>query len=123
MVQAAQEQGARIRFDTEYLSLTQDVDGVTAPVRDRLIGTDTRSARSTSSAPTAAAARSPSRSGLPFEGPMGAVGSSMNIVFEADLSQFVAHRPRSSTGCSSPGPTSGASAWACCAWSGPGTSG
>ena len=30
--------------------------------------------------------------GLPFEGKMG-VGGSMNILFRADLSRFVAHRP------------------------------
>lgn len=31
MVKAAQERGARIRFDTEYLSHTQDDTGVTPP--------------------------------------------------------------------------------------------
>lgn len=30
--------------------------------------------------------------GLPFEGP-GAVGGALGIIFEADLSRFVAHRP------------------------------
>ena len=40
LVQAAQERGAKIRFDTEYLSHTQDDQGVTSVVRDRLIGTE-----------------------------------------------------------------------------------
>src|ERR1700722_6925357 len=81
LVKAAQERGARIRFDSEYLSHTQDETGVTSRVRDRLAG-------------AAAGARSAAAAalGLPFEGP-GAVGGSMSIVFEADLSRFVAHRP------------------------------
>src|SRR5690606_10307759 len=38
MMQAAQARGARVRFDTEYLSHVQDADGVTSTVRDRLTG-------------------------------------------------------------------------------------
>src|SRR3954453_14283939 len=34
----AAERGSRIRFDTEYLGLEQDSDGVTVSVRDRLSG-------------------------------------------------------------------------------------
>ena len=52
----------------------------------------TRSARSTSSAPTAGARRSPQDIGLPMEGQMDVAGS-MNIIFHADLSKYVAHRP------------------------------
>ena len=40
LVQAAQERGAQIRFDTEYLSHTQDETGVTSIVRDRLTGSE-----------------------------------------------------------------------------------
>ncbi len=34
----AAERGSRIRFDTEYIGLEQDDDGVTVTVRDRLSG-------------------------------------------------------------------------------------
>src|SRR5260370_11883667 len=34
----AAARGSRVRFDTEYLSLEQDADGVTATVRDRIGG-------------------------------------------------------------------------------------
>src|SRR3989441_996372 len=43
----AAARGSRVRFDTEYLSLEQDADGVTATVRDR-IGGGTRSEEHTS---------------------------------------------------------------------------
>ena len=38
LVGHAADRGSRIRFDTEYLGLTQDADGVTVDVRDRLSG-------------------------------------------------------------------------------------
>lgn len=84
--------GSRVRFDTEYLSLEQDDDGVTATVRDRvsesvyqirakyLLGCD--GGRSMVARDI----------GLPTEGQMDIAGS-MNIVFTADLSKYVAHRP------------------------------
>nr|WP_198598003.1 FAD-dependent monooxygenase [Blastococcus atacamensis] len=40
LVQAAQDRGARVRFDTEYLSHVQDDEGVTTTVRDRLSGAE-----------------------------------------------------------------------------------
>jgi 2,4-dichlorophenol 6-monooxygenase len=92
MVKAAQERGARVRFDTEYLSCVQDDAGVTSTVRDRLTGT-TYTVRSkyligADGARSVVAADL----GLPLEGP-GAVGGAMNIIFEADLSRFVEYRP------------------------------
>jgi 2,4-dichlorophenol 6-monooxygenase len=88
----AAARGSHIRFDTEYLGLDQDDDGVTVHVRDRLadqsydirtryvIGAD--GGRSQIAADI----------GLPFEGQMDVAGS-MNIVFHADLSAKVEHRP------------------------------
>jgi 2,4-dichlorophenol 6-monooxygenase len=88
----AATRGSRIRFDTEYVSLVQDTDGVTVTVRDRVslhtydirakyvLGAD--GGRSAVAADV----------GLPFEGQMDVAGS-MNIVFDADLSHLVAHRP------------------------------
>ena len=92
LVGHAAARGANVRFNTEYLSLTQDDTGVTALVRDRtsgeeypifaryLIGAD--GGRSKVAADV----------GLPMDGQMDLAGS-MNIVFEADLSKYVAHRP------------------------------
>jgi 2,4-dichlorophenol 6-monooxygenase len=88
----AAARGARVRFDTEYLSLAQDDDGVTATVRDRLRG-DTYTIRAKYLiGADGGRSKVAEDIGLPFEGRMGVAGS-MNIVFEADLSRYVAHRP------------------------------
>jgi 2,4-dichlorophenol 6-monooxygenase len=92
LVQAAQERGAKIRFDTEYLSHTQDDHGVTTVVRDRLTGTEYTVRSKYLVGADGARSKVAADAGLPFEGP-GAVAGAMNIVFEADLSRFVAHRP------------------------------
>jgi 2,4-dichlorophenol 6-monooxygenase len=92
LVGAAAARGSRVRFDTEYLALGQDADGVTATVRDRtsdevyeirakyLIGADGGRSKVAQDV------------GLPMEGRMDLAGS-MNIVFHADLSKYVTHRP------------------------------
>jgi 2,4-dichlorophenol 6-monooxygenase len=92
LVSAAAARGTRLRLDTEYLSLTQDDDGVTATVLDRLSG-ETYDIR----APYLVGADGGNSKvaedvGLPLEGQMDIAGS-MNIVFRADLTRFVAHRP------------------------------
>ncbi len=92
MVTAAQERGARIRFDTEYLSHTQDADGVTTIVRDRLTGGEYAIRSQFLVGADGARSKVAADLDLPMEGP-GAVGGSMSIIFEADLSRFVAHRP------------------------------
>jgi 2,4-dichlorophenol 6-monooxygenase len=92
LITQAQNRGAKIRFDTEYLGHEQDPGGVTTTVRDRLTGGE-RAIRSRYLV-GADGARSlvAQHLGLPFQGP-GAVAGAFNIVFEADLSRFVAHRP------------------------------
>ena len=89
---AAGRRGSTIRMSTELTDLVQDAAGVTATVRDRvkqesyqirakyLIGADGGKSRIAELV------------GLPFDGQLGVAGS-MNIVFEADLTRFVAHRP------------------------------
>lgn len=84
--------GTQARMSTEYLSHEQDADGVTTTCRDRLsdevfqirsrylVGADGGNSLVAEHA------------GLPLEGQMG-VGGSMNILFRADLSRYVAHRP------------------------------
>jgi 2,4-dichlorophenol 6-monooxygenase len=92
LLRAAAERGTRVRFDTEFLSLQQDAGGVTALARDR-VGGDTYEIRAKYLL-GADGGRSlvAQQLGLPFEGQADIAGS-MNIVFEADLSHLVAHRP------------------------------
>ena len=88
----AAERGSRIRFDTEYLGLEQDDDGVTVTVRDRLSG-HTYAIRAKYVIGADGGRSQIARDvDLPFEGQMDVAGS-MNIVFHADLSKFVEHRP------------------------------
>jgi 2,4-dichlorophenol 6-monooxygenase len=92
LVRNAAARGAQLRFSTEYLGHTQDADGVTVRVRDRLSGdTSTIRARYLIGAD---GARSPVADDieLPMEGAMDIAGS-MNITFKADISQHVGHRP------------------------------
>ena len=92
MVKAAQERGAKIRFDTEYLSHVQDESGVTTTVRDRLTGIEYDIRSKYVVGADGARSKVAEDLDLPFEGP-GAVAGSLSIIFEADLSRFVAHRP------------------------------
>jgi 2,4-dichlorophenol 6-monooxygenase len=88
----AAARGSTVRFDTEYLSLVQDDGGVTATVKDRLRG-DTYEIRAKYLlGGDGGRSKVAEDIGLPMEGQMGVAGS-MNIVFEADLSRFVEHRP------------------------------
>lgn len=92
LIEKAAANGSIIKFSTEFMSFRQDNSGVISIIEDGisgeiyqikskyLIGADggrsliARSAR------------------LPFSGRMGLAGS-INIVFKADLTRFVAHRP------------------------------
>src|SRR3569833_2128978 len=92
LFKAACARGTKARLSTEYLSLEQDAQGVTAMVRDRvsgesypirakyLIGADGGNSK------VAADVQ------LPMQGEMGVAGS-INILFKADLTRYVAHRP------------------------------
>ncbi|MBC7978609.1 MAG: FAD-dependent monooxygenase [Myxococcales bacterium] len=92
LLEAAGKHGTTIRLDTELVDLAQDESGVTATVHDRaakqtytirakyLIGADGGKSRVAELV------------GLPYEGKLGVAGS-MNIVFDADLTRYVAHRP------------------------------
>jgi 2,4-dichlorophenol 6-monooxygenase len=92
IMQAAQARGAKVRFDTEYLSHVQDDDGVTTTVRDRLTGAEYAIRSKYLVGGDGARSKVAADLDLPFEGP-GAVGGALGIIFEADLSRFVAHRP------------------------------
>src|ERR1700754_1571704 len=81
LVKAAQERGAKVRFDTEYLSHVQDADGVTTTVRDRLTGAEYRIRSRYVIGADGARSKVAEDLDLPYEGP-GAVGGSLSIVFE-----------------------------------------
>ncbi|MEU0602789.1 FAD-dependent monooxygenase [Streptomyces sp. NPDC006393] len=92
LVNNAAARGAKVRFDTEFLRFTQDEDGVTAVLRDRVRGDEfTVRARYLIGADGGRSAVA-EQLGLPFAGRMAKAGS-MNIVFKADLARYCAHRP------------------------------
>lgn len=106
LVDAAVARGTSLRFQTEYLSHTQDADGVTATVRDRLRG-DTYEIRAKYLiGADGGRSKVAEDAGLPMSGQMGVVGS-INIVFEADLGKYTAHRPSTLYWVLAPGATVG----------------
>ena len=89
--------GTQARMSTEYLSHEQDADGVTTTVHDRLSGREYQIRSKYLVGADGGNSLVAENEGLPIAGNMG-VGGSMNILFKADLSKYVAHAPRSSTG-------------------------
>ncbi|MCR9127535.1 MAG: FAD-dependent monooxygenase [Rhodobacteraceae bacterium] len=92
LFKTACSRGTQARMSTEYLSHEQDADGVTTTCLDRL--TDQKFTIRSKYLVGADGGNSlvAQHINAPFEGQMG-VGGSMNIVFRADLSKYVAHRP------------------------------
>lgn len=92
LVNAASYRGSSVRNNTELVRFTQDATGVTSRLRDRLTGTeyDVRSAYLVGADGGNSVVAE--QLGLPLEGEMG-VGGSINVVFEADLTHLVEHRP------------------------------
>lgn len=92
LIEAAGKRGTAMRFNSEFMSLEQDADGVTATVKDRLSGaTSTIRAKYLIGA-DGGRSRVAEAIDLPMQGQMGRAGS-MNIVVHADLTKYVAHRP------------------------------
>jgi 2,4-dichlorophenol 6-monooxygenase len=92
LFKTACQRGTQARMSTEYLSHTQDAEGVTTTCRDRLTGKDLTIRSKYLIGADGGKSLVAEHAGLPFEGKMG-VGGSMNILFRADLSKYVAHRP------------------------------
>ncbi|MGF7121853.1 FAD-dependent oxidoreductase [Rhodococcus sp. BE178] len=92
LVTNAAERGAKCRFDTEFVSLEQDSDGVTATLRDRLRGDEYTVRAKYLIGADGARSVVAEQIGLPIAGRSG-VGGSMNICFTADLSRYCEHRP------------------------------
>ncbi|MGW8380122.1 FAD-dependent monooxygenase [Streptomyces sp. ODS28] len=92
LVNEAVSRGTSLRYQTEYLSHVQDEEGVTAVVRDRLRG-DTYEIRAKYLiGADGGRSRVAENLGLPTQGRMGVAGA-LNIVFEADLTEYTAYRP------------------------------
>ncbi|MDJ0638675.1 MAG: FAD-dependent monooxygenase [Paracoccaceae bacterium] len=86
------KRGAQGRMSTEYLSHVQDNDGVTTTLRDRLSGREFEVRSKYLVGADGGNSLVAEHVDTPIEGKMG-VGGSMNILFKADLSKYVAHRP------------------------------
>ncbi|MBN9219851.1 MAG: FAD-dependent monooxygenase [Mesorhizobium sp.] len=92
LFKTACSRGTQARMSTEYVSHVQDAEGVTTTCRDRLTGKDFTVRSKYLVGADGGNSLVAEHAGLPFEGRMG-VGGSMNILFKADLSKYVAHRP------------------------------
>lgn len=92
LFKTACSRGTQARMSTEYLSHVQDADGVTTTCLDRLTGNQVTIRSKYLIGADGGNSKVAELEKLPFEGQMG-VGGSMNIIFKADLSKYVAHRP------------------------------
>lgn len=88
----ATDLGADIRFDTEFLSLTQDDEGVTATVRERSDGTEYQIRARYLLGADGGRSLVASGAGIEFDG-LGKLGHAVNAHIEADLTHLVEHRP------------------------------
>src|ERR1700736_2226870 len=92
LLEAAGQRGTSIRFNTEFVDLVQDSDHVTATVKDRLSGETYEIRAKYLIGADGGRSRVAEVIGLPMLGQMGRAGS-MNIIVQADLAKYVAHRP------------------------------
>lgn len=92
LFKTACSRGTQARMSTEYLSHVQDAEGVTTTCRDRLTGKDITIRSKYLVGADGGKSLVAAHAGLSFAGKMGVAGS-MNILFKADLSKHVAHRP------------------------------
>ncbi|MFT4118315.1 FAD-dependent monooxygenase [Bradyrhizobium sp.] len=89
---AALAHGATIQFNREFVSFRQDANGVSVDVRNRVTNKVERIRAHYLIGADGARSKVAEALGLPFEG-AGLIGGSLNILFEADLGAYVAHRP------------------------------
>ncbi|WP_085873928.1 MULTISPECIES: FAD-dependent oxidoreductase [unclassified Nocardioides] len=92
LVRNATARGTQSRFSTEYDSHTQDADGVSVQVLDRLTGEQYPIRAKYLIGADGARSKVAADIGLPFEGAMDIAGS-MNITFKADIAAYCDHRP------------------------------
>ncbi|MFE6171415.1 FAD-dependent oxidoreductase [Streptomyces sp. NPDC056464] len=106
LVNAAMARGTDIRFSTVYKSFEQDDDGITVTVEDRLRGDEYAIRAKYLIGADGGRSQVAEDAGLPMGGQMGVAGS-INIVFDADLSKYTAHRPSTLYWVLAPGATVG----------------
>src|SRR5699024_5082297 len=92
LVKNATVRGTQTQFSTEYLSHTQDGEGVAVRVLNRLTGTEYTIRAKYLIGADGARSKVATDIDLPMEGQMDIAGS-MNITFKADLAKLVDHRP------------------------------
>jgi 2,4-dichlorophenol 6-monooxygenase len=94
LVGEANRLGVTTRFGVKFLSLEQDADGVTTTLENQLTG-ETFTVRSAYViGADGGQSRVAETIGLTFTGESG-IGEAINVVFKADLSKYLAHRPGS----------------------------
>ncbi|MGX9354727.1 FAD-dependent oxidoreductase [Roseobacteraceae bacterium S113] len=92
LFKTACSRGTQARMSTEYKSHVQDDTGVTTTCLDRLTGQEITIRSKYLIGADGGNSLVAENENLPIAGKMG-VGGSMNILFKADLSKYVAHRP------------------------------
>lgn len=92
LVQHASERGAQFSFNTEYLSHVQDDLGVTVALKDVLTGREYSVRARYLVGADGARSKVAEHIDLPIEGEMARAGTAY-VIFNADLSRYVAHRP------------------------------
>ena len=92
LFKTACSRGTQARMSTRYLSHVQDEAGVTTTCLDRLTNKEFTIRSKYLVGADGGNSLVAEQAELPFKGKMG-VGGSMNILFRADLSKYVAHRP------------------------------
>lgn len=92
LVKNAAERGAIYNFNTEYLSHTQDDEGITAHFKNNITKENFSLRAKYLVGMDGARSKVVEELGLPLEGSMARAGTSY-VIFKADLTKFVQHRP------------------------------
>jgi len=92
MARAAMQRGAAIRWNQELLDLSQDAEGVTALMRDRISGREYRIHAQYVIGADGARSRVVEALGIGLQGPQG-WAAAVNVWFRADLARYCEHRP------------------------------
>lgn len=92
LVENAAARGAQLSFNTEYLGHEQDSEGVTVRLRNRVSGEEYTQRVKYLVGADGAQSQIVEELDLPLEGVMARAGT-VYILFTADLTQYVAHRP------------------------------
>jgi 2,4-dichlorophenol 6-monooxygenase len=92
LFKTACSRGTQARMSTEYVAHVQDEDGVTTTCLDRLTGKQVTIRSKYLIGADGSNSKVAEHAGLKYGGKMG-LGGSMNILFKADLTKYVAHRP------------------------------